>query len=303
MGERRAVAVFLTGAFVWSWGLLALFASLGGTSSSKSFFALLLPYMMGPGISALVTQYFLVRRPVPPAVGLTMERSTWVVAAWFLPPVVALAVLGLDAMWPGLRVSFVPTELLARDIALVPAEHLEEARRQAESTSPAVVFFSQFSGAMFFGTLLLGFTATWQELGWRGFLVKALAPLGFWRMSAVVGVVSAVWYAPFAAFSGLYGERPVLGAVVMGTFAFLSSPVACWLRLRAGSVVAASVFVGGLQSFSRLVDFFVIGGDPITRGLFTVPGVVVMAALVGALWVRKAPGAEASLQRLAQRHL
>lgn len=303
MSDRRAVAVFLAGAFVWSWGLLALFSSLGGTSSSKSFFAVLLPYMMGPGVSALATQYFLVRRPVPAAVGLTMERSTWVMAAWFLPPVIALAVLGLESMWPGLRVSFVPSELLARDLAIIPPEHLEEARKQAEATSPAVVFFSQFSGAMFFGTLLLGFTATWQELGWRGFLVKALAALGFWRMSALVGLISALWYAPFAAFSGVYGERPVMGAVVMGAFVFLSSPVACWLRLRAGSVVAASVFVGGLQSFSRLVDFFTIGGDQITRGLFTVPGVVVMAALAGALWVRTAPGAEASLQRLAQRDL
>lgn len=299
MGDRRAVTVFLAGTLAWSWGLLALFAALGGTAESKTFFLFLLPYMLGPGIAALLVQAFVVKRPVMDAVGLTLEGPTWLMASWLLPPIIALSVLALASMWPGMQVSFSPAELLARDAAMIPPEHLEQARNDSAATSTLVVFFSQFAGAMLFGNLMLGFVWLWQEIGWRGFLLKHLAGLGFWRASLVAGLVSAVWYAPMAFFSGAYPDNPAQGTLIMGAFFLLVSPLACWLRLRAGSVLAGTILVGGLHAFSRLVFFFTIGGDDLTRGLFTLPGLIVMAIACAALAVKKAPGAEEAMRNLA----
>lgn len=298
LGHRHAVTVFLAGSFGWSWGLLGLFAGLGGTAQSKAFFLFLLPYLAAPGIVALFTQAWLVKRPVAAGVGLKFQKPMWMMGSWLLPPVIALAVLGLAAMWPGTQVSFSPLELLARDASLIPSEHLGQAQVDAAAASPAVVFFSQFSGAMLFGTLLLGFVWLWQEIGWRGFLFKHLAAQGFWRASLVAGLVNALWYAPMAYFSGVYPDNPAQGALVMSAFIILLSPLACWVRLGADSVIASAILVGGLHSFSRLVFFFTIGEDELVRGLFTLPGLAVMAAACVLLRLRMTSKTEQALQAL-----
>lgn len=301
MKNRNAVILFVTLAFVWSWGLLAIFLNQGGTAEAKGYFLLYFAYIFGPGVSALAVQGLVVKEPAAQGVGAPIERSTWLVFAWFMAPALALVILALSALWPGLEVSFSPLDLLARDVALIPPDQLEEARAHAAEANPLVVFFSQFAGAMLFGTLLLGFVSMFQEVGWRGFLVNKLAPLGFWTMSLVVGVVSALWYVPLVLYGGEFPDDPVRGALVSAGFWILVSPLACWVRLRSGSMLAAAVLVGGLKAFSRLVFFFTIGGDEFVRGVVTWPGLVVLAAAVVLLFATGTKGANEALRKLVER--
>ncbi|MGP5673540.1 CPBP family glutamic-type intramembrane protease [Brachybacterium alimentarium] len=55
-----------------------------------------------------------------------------------------------------------------------------------------------------------------EEAGWRGWLHRELAPLGFWPMSLLIGVAWALWHAPIVLALGLGPREAVtyLGTIV-----------------------------------------------------------------------------------------
>lgn len=87
------------------------------------------------------------------------------------------------------------------------------------------------------GYLLL---TTGEELGWRGFLHTALAPLGFWRTAAFTAVLWVVWHLPLIVTTAYFGDVPSRDAVATLVNLALASVVLTALRARSGSVWPAA---------------------------------------------------------------
>jgi membrane protease YdiL (CAAX protease family) len=93
------------------------------------------------------------------------------------------------------------------------------------------------------GTLVSLASATGEELGWRGYLVPALArTMSLTRVALVSGLIWAAWHVPLIAFADYNPGTSTWYAVLCFTIGVvaLSLPLA-WLRLRSASVWPAAL--------------------------------------------------------------
>lgn len=79
-----------------------------------------------------------------------------------------------------------------------------------------------------------------EELGWRGYLVPALMPIGVGRMLVVSGIYWVLWHLPLLLYGGQFtdsvGEAVGYFALFVFTRAAPQVVVITWLRLASGSV-------------------------------------------------------------------
>jgi membrane protease YdiL (CAAX protease family) len=80
-----------------------------------------------------------------------------------------------------------------------------------------------------------------EEYGWRGYLVHRLLALGAARAAVLIGVIVALWHLPAILVDGFdYPSQRPVGVLVMAAFLIPFSLIATWLRLRSGTVAAAT---------------------------------------------------------------
>ncbi|MFH1484694.1 MAG: CPBP family intramembrane glutamic endopeptidase, partial [Chloroflexota bacterium] len=123
-----------------------------------------------------------------------------------------------------------------------------------------------------------------EELGWRGFLQKELGFLGFWKSSAVIGVIWGVWHAPIILQGHNYPQHPQVGVLMMIVFTLLLSPIFSYARLKAKSVIAAAIIHGSLNGTVALSIMLIVGGDDLTVGVTGLAGFIVLALVNVALF-------------------
>ena len=130
-------------------------------------------------------------------------------------------------------------------------------------------------------------SATGEELGWRGFLVPALAQrFSFTRVAVISGAIWAAWHVPLIIFADYNGGTPawysVLCFVVM--VIGLGFPFA-WLRLRSGSVWPAAILHASHNLFVQaFFDRVTVDTGP-TRWLTSEFGAALALAVVATAWL------------------
>jgi membrane protease YdiL (CAAX protease family) len=132
--------------------------------------------------------------------------------------------------------------------------------------SPAVVVAIQIALALTLAPLVNTIPALGEELGWRGFLLPRLLPVGQVRAILMSSVIWGVWHAPVILQGHNYPSQPVLGVFLMVAFCVLSGTILSWLYLWTRSPWAPALghatinATGGLSLlFVRDVDL-VLGG-------------------------------------------
>jgi membrane protease YdiL (CAAX protease family) len=94
-----------------------------------------------------------------------------------------------------------------------------------------------------FGVLQSAVSATGEEIGWRGFLVSALAQhLNFTGVALVSGIIWALWHFPLILFGTYSSPAPKWVALLCFTIMIVATgAMAAWLRLKSGSVWPAAL--------------------------------------------------------------
>ncbi|KKX96366.1 CPBP family intramembrane glutamic endopeptidase [Microbacterium sp. Ag1] len=274
-----AVIVFVAVSFALAW-LVALPLWLGdGLAEPMSVF--LLPIMMfTPAIAALVVT-FLMRVPAPGRrarfLGLwplrPAKRVIWLmVAGWLAPPLlVALGILLSAAL------GFVQLDLT---FAAFAAE-LEKAVPAGMPLPPVqVIVFAQLAmipvGGLFNGLFAFG-----EELGWRGWLLPALRPLGTWPALILSGVIWGLWHSPVILLGYNFGRTDITGVLFMVGGCVAWGILLGWLRLRSASVWPAVIAHGSLNAAAGMVMIFAAAQpDLALAGPLGVASWVVIAAVV-----------------------
>ena len=257
-----------------SWGLLAVFLGAHGRWGTPAAMPVAVLYMFGPAVAALIFQRR-AERPVA-ELGLSLKpQPSWLVA-WILPVVVAAAVFGLGLLLPGVRYDGTMAGFYATLRQSLPAERVAELQAAVAQVSvhPALLATAE---ALVVGPTVNALVALGEELGWRGYLYEALKGVGFWRASALVGVMWGMWHAPIILLGYNYPQHPQLGVSFMILFCLLWAPLFAWVRQRAGSVGASAVLHGTLNAVAGVPMMVTQGGNDLLVGVTGAVGLAVLA--------------------------
>jgi len=132
-------------------------------------------------------------------------------------------------------------------------------------------------GLQFFNVLFGAFInlipALGEELGWRGWLLPKLMPLGTVPALVLSGVIWGLWHAPLILLGYNYPGAPGwLGLTMMIGMCIVVGAVFGWLRLRSESVWPAALAHGAFNAAAGFSLIFAAAGESIDTTQATILG-------------------------------
>ena len=296
-----AVVVFVFMACGLAW-LVALPLWLDGSGLANPLAALLLPVMMfTPGIAALFV-VFMVQRPrprsIPEYLGLwplrPLKRTLWMTVFGILGSAL-LVIVGV----------FLAAALGLVQLDLVNFSGFAQVLQDADpSGTPlpvpvGVIVLLQLLtipvAAIFNGLFALG-----EEIGWRGWLLPTLRPLGTWPALLISGAVWGFWHSPLILLGYNFAQPNLLGVALMIVGCMFYGVLIGWLRLRTGSVWPAVFAHGAFNAAAGFLFLVAVDGssaDPAALGPLGWVAWIVMAAVIAVLALTGQFRVQPALQR------
>jgi membrane protease YdiL (CAAX protease family) len=295
-----AVLVFFALASGLAW-LVTLPLWLDGRGLANPLAAVLLPLMMfTPGIAALVAVMVQRPRPRPAAAYLglwplrPLKRTIWITVFGIL----GSALLVIGGVFLAAALGLVQLDLVG----------FSGFAQVLDATSPVpmdvpvhlVVLLQVLT--IPFAALFNGIFAFGEELGWRGWLLPSLRPLGTWPALLLTGAVWGFWHSPIILLGHNFAQPNLLGVTMMVTGCMFYGVLIGWLRLRTASVWPA-VFAHG--AFNAAAGFLILvaaagsSADPVAVGPLGWVTWIVMAAAIVVLALTGQFRIQPSLQRRA----
>jgi membrane protease YdiL (CAAX protease family) len=230
--------------------------------------------MWAPGIAALLT----IKSSGGSIKDLNLKHlgpKRYYLWAWFLFPILS-ALTGLVTVL--FRVAeFDPAfSLITQSLASLPEE---------VSLDPAMIVTLQVGAAIIIAPLFNMLFALGEELGWRGFLLPKLMPLGKWKAIILSNVIWGFWHAPAIVQGHNYPGYPVLGIFMMVALTVLVGIILSWLYLETKSPWTPALAHGSMNAVASLSLLFLVPGFDLAMGgtLASVMGWIPLAAFV--LWL------------------
>lgn len=260
---RTALAAFAALTLLPMLGLAGL--AFTGAIDGEALQALTPAAMLLPALAAIVVWSTLRTVPLGRALGVRPAGSWRRALGWSLVALAAVAALGLAT---------------AAVAVLVGAAQPGDAWRAAMPAIPAVL-----------GTMLALSLA--EEVGWRGFALRLLAPIGVVRASLAIAAFWALWHAPSLAVWVWEGTMPLAAAATTLGSLLLGGLVLAALAVLGGSVWPAVVGHAAMNSLVVFATSTLVTGETAPIGAvgllpWAVAAVVLLLLAVRSLRDRRA---------------
>ena len=266
----KKVALFLGLTYATTY-LLAISYFLSGGSVRSGILIFGITYMFMPTLCAVVVQRIIYGAPLKKPLRINFRPNRWFLVPWLLPLVIGVAAFGVALLFPG--VTFSPDKQdNFRYLLLKPAQFGIEIESNRFVWAVILTLLEGLVTGITIGALA-GFG---EELGWRGFLQRELGALGFWKASAIIGLVWGFWHAPLIVQGFNYPEHPWAGVFLVTVLTLLMAPLFSYIFLKADSVVAAAIFHGAVNSLAPLGTIGLEGGNDLLVGVTGLAGFLVL---------------------------
>jgi uncharacterized protein len=263
MLDKKSLSWFIVISFAFSWILFAapLAVKNDPTLYPIAIQALFALAMWGPGIAAILVTLFIARQPFSSLRLKTLGPKRYYFWAWFLAPLVAALTLAA-------------TVLLGTGVFDPNITFMREALAQSPQALPSVeiLLAIQLAFALTLAPFINLIFAMGEELGWRGFLLPQLMPLGEWKALLLSGAIWGVWHAPATILHGHnFPNHPYLGVLVMTVGCMLLGVLFGWLYLKTKSPWAPALAHGAFNAIAPAAILFLkpegldmaLGGNPL----------------------------------------
>jgi len=271
----KKIWLFLAITFGLSWTMALVYWLAGGNTNTAStpYFIMTITYMFTPMISALLVQKIILKQNVKQNLGINFKWNRWWTIAWFLPLIIALATMGVGLLFPSVSFSPEMDGMFDRFEGMLTPEQMDEMRNMELPVHPFFITLTQGLIAALTINAVAGFG---EELGWRGILHESLKEKGFWKMSLIIGIIWGIWHAPIILMGHNYPKYPIAGVFMMIAFCILFAPIFTLIREKSGSVIAASIFHGGINALGGTAIMLLKGGNELLIGLTGLSGFTVL---------------------------
>lgn len=269
-----AVSVFVVLAYGLAW-LVVSPLWFSPTAAASPFASLFITAMMfTPGIATLVV-IFLMRAPRTHRLEFLgmwplrpVKRTVWfTVAALIVPALITAASLGIAAVFGWVRLDLIHFSGFAEQLAATTPE-------EALAILPPTGVLVAVQLAMIpLGAVLNALPALGEELGWRGWLLPMLRPLGTWPALLLSGAIWGLWHAPVTLLGHNYGLTDWRGVALMLGACVAWGILFGWSRLRTASIWPAVIGHGSLNASGGMILLFAAAGDTPNMALGSVMGV------------------------------
>jgi membrane protease YdiL (CAAX protease family) len=280
--KSQSIAYLLI-AFGLAWILFVLplaFGAPGTISRQTASLVCWAAAMWAPGIAAILTTLKVDRQPFGSLhLGRLGDKRAYL-WAWLLPLALTTAT--------GLL-----TWLLGAGKLDLEFTSIRQAMAQAAGPQipPGLVVGLQIAVALTIGPLFNTLFALGEELGWRGYLLPQLLPLGQGRAILFSGVIWGVWHWPAILQGQNYPQYPLPGLALMVVFCVLFGTILSWLYLRTHSPWAPALGHGALNAVAGFPLLFMPQVNMVVGGALTsLIGWIPMIAFIGWLvWSKRLP--------------
>jgi len=249
--RTKGVVSYLVLAFGMAWLAWGVPIRMRLSLHSPLFQLALLPGAFAPAVSAAIVRRFVTREGFADA-GLRLHLDKWryYLVAWLLPVPVTAAIV---AMAFALGISKPDFSLMRFSNWLTGATGISS----MPSYVWAVIPFQLSVNALLATPVLWG-----EEFGWRGYLqVRLLAerPL---LAAVTTGLIWGLWHFPLNVRGYNYPDHPMVGLMIFPVGTVLLSIIFGWLRLRTGSVWAASLAHSATNAIGASLTMLLFQGGP-----------------------------------------
>lgn len=260
----KAVVLFIVVAFALAWAVAAPLWVIG---TESEMFPILLPVfgavmMYTPALGVLAALFitrtprrdrlrFLGMWPLRPA-----RRVVWMtVAAIFWPGIIVVISIAVAAAFGWAKLDLVHFSGFAETLAASVPE-------SAANAMPPIGLLVALQLLMIpIGAVINSVAAFGEEVGWRGWLLPALQPLGIWPALLISGAIWGLWHSPLILLGYNFGLTDWRGVALMTVACVFWGVLLGWSRLRSGSVWPAVVGHGALNASAGLIVVILAAGE------------------------------------------
>ncbi len=274
--KSKKIMIFLAIVFTCAIIVGALPVVLGLKWTGNTAVAFGMIYMAFPALAAVFVKKVLYHEPVIVPLKVSFRINKWFFAGWFLPLFLTLGAFIISLLMPG--VSYTPdmAGMFERYRDALTPEQLAQMKASFEQLPVHPVFLTIVQG-LIAGLTINALFAFGEELGWRGFLLQELKPLGFARASLLIGFIWGLWHAPLILQGHNYPQHPVIGVFMMILWCILLTPLLNYITIRANSVIAAAIMHGSVNGVAGIALMMLSGGSDLTVGLTGLAGMITLA--------------------------
>jgi membrane protease YdiL (CAAX protease family) len=262
--------IILTCTVSWAAATVAILLGLRVSSGLPyTIFASL--YMFLPAVCTILLQKIHKEKPFR-NLNISFKFNKWFIIAGIVPIIYVFITLVINLLFP--NVSF--TSNYEGLFSYLSAEQAELAAQQISKFLPMIFLLITIAQSLFAGYTINAFFAFGEELGWRGYMLKALQGKKFLFASLITGTVWGLWHFPLILIGHNYPQYPIAGVGMMTIWCILLSPVMTYIRIKSKSVITAAIFHGCLNAFAGTVLFYIIGGNNLTNGVTGFAGFIAL---------------------------
>lgn len=274
MDKINRTTLFLTLTFVISFSLVGLYKLFGGHYDNKiSATILAVTYMFIPMICAIIVEKVIHKETLKTNLLISFKINKWFFVAWLITPLISFGTLGVSLLLPDVTFSPEMTGMIKRFENMLTPEQIEQMKNSMETFPVHPIWLSVIQG-LIAGATINAVAGFGEELGWRGFLLKAFKEMSFLKASIMIGFIWGIWHSPLILMGHNYPQHPKIGILMMIFWCILLTPLFLYITIKSKSVIAAAIMHGTLNATAGISIMVIAGGNDLTVGMTGLSGFI-----------------------------